>query len=297
MTPATVENRRLPRKLPNVTREASVWDTHTITVGCAGRSALSLVAALRTKMRASEAQKRNMDYDNPHRELHWDPAPKVLRAWQDNELLLDELFKLFGKTEPPPRTVRVSVDEGVLGLWEASRADHASHDVILECAASEQASCHGHLLSLASPVVKVMLDSEMTEGQHRRIPVHDCPQFAANLFLDLVYSGTTDDPPDATACVAALDLAYRWQVSGVVAMLERALTNLISDRDFEPIAIAAALKELPQLRRACLRFAAGSESVARKRARRELTPAVAEMLGDRPAAQTSTQARKRRQCF
>ena len=51
----------------------------------------------------------------------------------------------------------------------------------------------------------------------------------------------------------------------MVSMLERALASLVTDPHFEAIATAAALKELPLLRRACVRFGAASTTVGHQR--------------------------------
>ena len=277
-----------------------------LTVPCAGRSALSLVVAMRSEMIQSSAMMRE---DQGCEEHEWDQAvnqfsqdpykqkPQVVGAWEGAAQRLGKLVKLLQDTEPPPRVPRVRIPESVLSLWEASRADVSSHDLRLECADGERVSCHGHVLSLSSRPVKVMLAAPMVEGQQRCIKLHDCPRAAAALFVDLVYTGTTaadEDDLDAPLCLSALDLAHRWEATSVVAMLERALLDLVSEDHFEAIALAAALKELPLLRRACIKFGASSHAIAQKRARRELSPVVATLLGDSPAEVSAPATKKRR---
>ena len=79
---------------------------------------------------------------------------------------------------------------------------------------------------------------------------------AVKLFLELVYTGgSSADPLPVPDALAALDLAHRWDVVGVVGMLERAITPLIGKTTFSEIAEAAALKDLPLLKSSCVKYA------------------------------------------
>ena len=110
---------------------------------------------------------------------------------------------------------------------------------------------------------------------------------AVKLFLELVFTGGTI-AADVTAAdaLAALELAHRWQVVGVVGMLERALVPLIDLATFSEIAETAAtpLKGLPLLSSSCVKYAQNKNAVIDELAEKPdatLSPVVLNLIGKR----------------
>ena len=183
------------------------------------------------------------------------------------------------------------------------------------------------MLSLASPVLSAALASGMREGQLKRIAVRDSPAAACRLsldsaihtslltpvlrpgarllsiygrcrfFLDLLYTGTSTAEVDHGTVLGALELAHRWQVDGVTSMLEAALPSFLDDDTFAPIAEAAALKDLPDLKVALVEFAATSSAVASARTAGRLPPVVLELLGEQAEAAPPPTAKRKRRSF
>ena len=89
-----------------------------------------------------------------------------------------------------------------------------------------------------------------------------------------LHGGSSADPLPVPDALAALDLAHRWEVLGVVGMLERAITPLIGKTTFSVIAEAAVLKDLPLLKSSCVQFAQKRKSTVDELAEKgELSPA------------------------
>ena len=152
------------------------------------------------------------------------------------------------------------------------------------------------MITLSSAVVGTMLASPLAEGHTRSIPLPDCPAVAARFLLDLVYTGTTQIELDDDTFLATLRLAHRWQMESVVAMIETALTRRLQTGNFEDLAEAAELLELPALRRSCKLFAKANVTIAGRLGRRDLRPAVLRLLLPPPpsAASVAASAKKRR---
>eukprot|EP00913_Durusdinium_trenchii_P004677 g4342.t1 len=56
-----------------------------------------------------------------------------------------------------------------------------------------------------------MLASPMKEGQAQRIQVKDVPKCAVSLFLEILYTCSTQNEPGYKTTLQALDIAHRWQ--------------------------------------------------------------------------------------
>lgn len=219
--------------------------------------------------------------------------------WGPSIEALEELLAVLTMHATP---TSATVDETVLDMWEKVRRDNESHDVTFE-SADDDVTAHGHILGMASQVLSAMLSSSMIEGRMKRIAVRDAPAEGVALFLDLLYTGSTCSEPDIIAMLAAMELAHRWEVHGVVTILERALLSQLeklrsghSDQaqgdTFVSIAEAAASKDLPILKSGCCAFAADCAEVKRRISANELPSVVLELLGIHGE---SSQPRKKKQ--
>ena len=178
-----------------------------------------------------------------------------------------------------------AVDPSVVSMWEDVLADEACQDVTFECEGGGTVGAHALILSCASRVLRAMLSTRMREGNERKIEVGES-EAAVKLFLELLYTGGSSvDPLTAADALAALDLAHRWDVVGVIGMLERALTPLIKKTTFSQIAEAAALKGLPLLSSSCVKYAQEQGTVIDELADQgELPPVVLTLVGKRVSA-------------
>lgn len=279
--------------------EVPVYKNFKFEVSSAGRSAHSLCLALKTKMQAAHKLEWLRDADT-HGVGHvdiWSPAQEALKA-------LSQIFQEAMLFKQPAS--KVPVHEGVVAMWEKFRSDESSHDVRLVCEGQQELTAHAHVLSLSSPVLAAMLSAPLLEGTTRCITIDDSAPAAAQLFLDLLYTGSTLMDDKATmraALLGALALAHRWNVQPVVDMTERALTREIHPESFDEIAIAAQQMSLPGLKSACLKYAADPKSGIDARlaagARDPVPPAVRELLVPAAAAAAAgiVPANKKRRSF
>ncbi|CAE8629445.1 unnamed protein product [Polarella glacialis] len=172
-----------------------------------------------------------------------------------------KLLAVFSRPDPSGRKkVMVSMDSSVIHVWDMMCNDKATHDVSFHTA-DGSVSAHASILSKCSPVLAAMLSSDMTEGRKRLIEVKDTPGAGVQLFLELMYTGSTGSELVLEAALSALDLAHMWQVHNVVRMLEQILQEMLSDDNFASVAEAAQLKDLKVLMCACKAFGAASTSV------------------------------------
>ncbi|CAE7484642.1 BT2 [Symbiodinium natans] len=216
-------------------------DATRITVSFGGHSAITLAVAW----------------------LHAMQEAKGGANWGNETGCLREFLTLCASTvatraarDPPTVPMRQSVVE----VWESVRNMTATHNVIFETA-DGQVTAHDVVLLAASPVLKAMLESSMKEGSSKRISVEDSSSSGVSLFLDMLYTGSTWDDPDYKTMLVALDLAHRWQVTGVVDMVSDALPQMLAVDSFADIAEAAVLKGLDALQRACRGFGSKSEEI------------------------------------
>ncbi|CAE7885892.1 klhl40 [Symbiodinium sp. KB8] len=190
----------------------------------------------------------------------------------------------------------IALPQSVVDLWESIREMTSTHNVIFETA-DEEVSAHDLVLVAASPVLKAMLESTMKEGSSKRIPVKDSSGGAVRLFVDMLYTSSTRDEPDYKTVLVALDLAHRWQVDGVVSVLQAILRDMISVDSFVAIAETAMLKGLEPLQRACRAFAANNSKVKTMQKKRALPPEVLKLLGESEAPAAEQSQRKKRRTF
>eukprot|EP00811_Abedinium_folium_P035442 NODE_8232_length_1512_cov_8.294585.p1 GENE.NODE_8232_length_1512_cov_8.294585~~NODE_8232_length_1512_cov_8.294585.p1 ORF type:complete len:344 (-),score=108.42 NODE_8232_length_1512_cov_8.294585:245-1276(-) len=250
-----------PRDCPH---SQTIWKTDMkdktiIAMHFAGHSALSLVVTVRKRM-----QDMNREISHANWGFAIDPLTKMLAVLSE------------------PATEKVPVDASVIELWEKAGADKASHDVTFETA-TEAVTAHACCLSLASPVLAAMLSSGMKEGRKKIIQIKDSPAKAAAFFVELIYTGSSTAEFDVAVALGALDLAHRWQVPGVIKMLEHALARSLTDETFASVAEAAVLKSLPELTSACEAFAGDSHAIQQRVQAGTLPHAVLELLkGEQP---------------
>ena len=253
----------------------------------AGESAISLLTNFMRQMR-----------EKPE---HWVDVGRV-DLLHDMDSVLEAGHLLNALTEAPvgnsKRDVQ-TVDASVVSMWEDVLADEACQDLTFECEGGSAVGAHALVLSCASPVLRAMVSSRMREGNERKIEVRDSSEAAVKLFLELVYTGgSSADPLPVPDALAALDLAHRWEVLGVVGMLERAITPLIGKTTFSVIAEAAVLKDLPLLKSSCVQFAQKRKSTVDELAEKgELSPAVLSLIGKRVSASGEPAAKKPRRSF
>ena len=214
---------------------------------------------------------------------------------------MDRLLAAF--TAAPldnPKNDMQAVDASVVGMWEQVLTDEACQDLKFECEGGRTVGAHALVLSCASPVLRAMVHPEsqtlLREGSERKIEVSDSSEAAVKLFLELVYTGGTSvDPLTAADALAALDLAHRWQVVGVVSMLERAIVPLIKKQTFSEIAETAVLKGLALLSSSCVKYAQKKNAVVDELAEKgELSPAVLSLIGKSMSATGEPASKKRR---
>eukprot|EP00435_Cladocopium_sp_Y103_P030464 s2633_g7.t1 len=208
-----------------------------VRVECNGHSAISYARTVQEKMREN------------------------LKDWKDEEAFLAKVLQCFAQhsTDSSPNAIgpRVSIHEGIAELWEKSLAAKDSHDLTMETA-DGRVTAHSHMLKAASSVVAAMLESPMKEGKTQRIEIKDTSSKAVSLFLEILYTCSAQYEPDYETALHALDLAHRWQVEVVVAILTDLLAGMITDASFGAIAEHALLKGLERLKTAAKRF--GTES-------------------------------------
>ncbi|CAE7781442.1 ADK [Symbiodinium sp. CCMP2592] len=145
-----------------------------------------------------------------------------------------------------PLQSNLSVPQSVVDTWESIREMTSTHNVIFETADGE-VSAHDLVLLAASPVLKAMLESTMKEGSSKRIPVKDSLGSGVRLLVDMLYTSSTRDDPDYKTVLVALDLAHRWQATGIVPVLAGILAEMITIESFAAIAESAMLKGLESL--------------------------------------------------
>eukprot|EP00435_Cladocopium_sp_Y103_P041114 s1324_g11.t1 len=219
-------------------------------VHCKGRTAISFVSAWHELLKEEED-----DWD-------WDAEVNFLRG----------VMSCFAEasdslTDLPAVRRRVSIDEGIAAVWEKSLAAKDSHDLTIETA-DGVVTAHAHMLKVVSSVVTAMLQSPMKEGKAQRIEIKDTSSKAVSLLLEILggvirilYTCSVQEGLDYQTALGALDLAHRWQVEVVVAILTDLLAGMITDESFPAIGEHAVLKGLERLKAAAQRFGAESKKV------------------------------------
>merc|ERR1719335_1770952 len=148
---------------------------------------------------------------------------RIKADWTAEIANLTQVLNKLGKTY----LSKMSVDISVVEMWERMLNARSSHDVTFRTK-DGAITAHLSLLSQASPVLDAMLSSGMRESTEKCIEVKDVSSKAMSFFLELLYTGTTCSDADARTALPALDLAHRWQVDGVVAMMSRALEGMLA---------------------------------------------------------------------
>ena len=170
-------------------------------------------------------------------------------AWPPHIQKFQRAVAILTKGTATAARRNLSMPQGVVDMWESIREMTSTHNVVFETADYE-VSAHDLILVAASPVLKAMLDSTMTEGSSKRIPVKDSSGSGVRLFVDMLYTSSTRDEPDYKAVLVALDPAHRWQVESIVPVLVGILTEMVAVDSFAAIAEAAMLKGLESLQSA-----------------------------------------------
>mmetsp|Transcript_19860 Transcript_19860/g.46183 ORF Transcript_19860/g.46183 Transcript_19860/m.46183 type:complete len:230 (+) Transcript_19860:424-1113(+) len=208
-------------------------------------------------------------------------------VWQMRVPRLKSLMQtLLRSSGPSESSSRQQVASSVLDLWEAIRADTATHDLTIRCAEST-VTAHSHVVAKASPVVSAMLSSGMQEAAKKEVCV-DCSSGSVSFLLDLLYTGSSCQEISAEIGLSALDLAHRWQLNDTDSMLERALIGMLSADNFVEVAEAALLKDLGQMKAACRRFATENKEVLQM----SLPDVVAAWLHDKPSDQRKSKKQR-----
>eukprot|EP00439_Symbiodinium_sp_Y106_P008110 s201_g1.t1 len=183
------------QKAPSNANRFDIWKTHrpettTVTLKCAGHTALSLALALREALMGSGVE------------------------FPDECTFLEAVVSVISM--PARKAPRVAINPGVLDRWEKE-----THNVTFETADGE-VTAHDILLMASSPVLRVMLESSMVEGKQKRIKVKDAASggVKGGLFVPfLTVAQATRRGPDYKTVLTALDLAHRWQVENVATPL------------------------------------------------------------------------------
>ena len=230
----------ISQKCGNSTRNYGLWKTNDeantkILVEYKGHSVMSYIKA-------------------------WQDALHLKPEWKQQFDFLTKVVERIARASSQLHTRRrASVDEGIVDIWEKYLHATSSHDLTIE-ASDGRVTAHAQMLMEASPVVQAMLASPMKECQTKQIQLKDTSSSAVTLFLEALYTCSLQGDPDYKTALSALDLAHRWQVEVVVAILADVVEELINQESFAEIAEHAALKGLDKLKKACQRF--GSENAA-----------------------------------
>jgi len=256
--------------------ESTVWSESDkagtiIRVKCKGLNAISFVQSYREKMHEKGT------------------------VWRDEVAFLDKVMSRFAAASNAMAAgPRVSIHEGIATLWEKSLAAKDSHDLTMETA-DGLVTAHAHMLKAASSVVTAMLESPMKEGKAQRIEVKDTPSKAVSLFVEILYTCSVPDELDHQSALHALDLAHRWQVDVVVAILSDLLAGMVTDESFSVITEHAILKGLERLKAAAQRFGAESKKVQADLKAGRLPAAVALLFhGGSPSKSNEPKPKRRR---
>lgn len=212
--------------------------------------------------------------------------------WSDELDYLDKALERIARASNTEKRPKVLIDEGILENWERCLRATCSHDLTLDTA-DGPVTAHAVILKEASPVIKAMLGSPMKEQETQHVQVKDSPKAGVSLFLETLYTCSTSTEPDYHTVLSALDLAHRWQVHVVVAILTDLLGTMITEESFPPIAEHAALKGLEPLKKACRRFGHDSWVIQQQLKKGRLSRVVRELLLQE-AAGTARSVRKRK---
>eukprot|EP00438_Fugacium_kawagutii_P022886 Skav214833 [mRNA] locus=scaffold1772:295357:296181:+ [translate_table: standard] len=204
------------------------------------------------------------------------------------EQVLDTIAQASGHQQARPRT---SVDEGIVEIWDKYLHATSSHDLTIE-ASDGQITAHSGMLQEASPVVRAMLVSPMNEAKSQRIQLADTSSSAVTLFLETLYTCSSQGDPDYKTALSALDLAHRWQVEAVVAILTDLIQGMITEKSFAAIAEQAALKGLDTLKQACHKFGSQCAAVQKKIKKGQLPKIVQDLF--QVVKRSETQPMKKR---
>lgn len=253
-------------------------DGTMVTLPFAGQSAIALVVQCKEQLQA---------------EMH--SKGKETADWTREIAHLTDVLNMFIRASKKRASERMSVDMSVVELWERVYGATATHDVTFETG-DGSVTAHYHVLAQASPVLSAMLSSAMREGCQKRVEVRDASSKGVAFFLELLYTGSSCSDVDFSDALVALDLAHRWQVSGVANMTTRALAGMLTNESFAAIAESATVKGLSDLSAACTTFASTSTYVQKRLKEGNLPRPVLELLG-KPSKASSSQAEKRRRTY
>lgn len=185
------------------------------------------------------------------------------------------------------------MDEGIVEIWDKYFHATSSHDLTIQ-AADGQVTAHAAMLQEASPVVRAMLVSPMKEAKTQRIQLADTSSSAVNLFLETLYTCSTVGDPDYKTALSALDLAHRWQVEAVVAILSDLIQGMITQESFASIAEHAALKGLDTLKQACHKFGSQCAAVQKKIKTGQLPKVVQDLFQVNEKSETGPVKKRKR---
>mmetsp|Transcript_78797 Transcript_78797/g.96353 ORF Transcript_78797/g.96353 Transcript_78797/m.96353 type:complete len:335 (-) Transcript_78797:41-1045(-) len=208
----------------------------------------------------------------------WKHNFKNNKNWEDFSNFLKKVVERIARASSAKQTrPRTSIDEGIVEIWEKYLQATSSHDLTIQ-ASDGRVTCHAQMLIESSPVVQAMLGSAMKEKKTRQIQLEDTSSSAVQLFLEVLYTcSSQSDPIHWETALSALDLAHRWQVDVVVAILAALLQDMVAEDSFSAIAEQAALKGLDSLMQECKRFATRSWKIQDQIKNGEL-PAVVQRL-------------------
>lgn len=216
-------------------------------------------------------------------------------VWKKDLLFLDKVVDRVAKASSQPQSMRprAPVDLGIIENWENYLASAASHDLTIE-AADGHVTAHAQMLKQASPVVQAMLGSPMKERQAQQIQLRDTSSSAVRLVLETLYTCSSQSDPDYKTALSALDLAHRWQMEVVVAILSDLVAELITAESFAAIAEHAALKGLDTLKKACQSFGSQNAAIQAQIKKGEFPKTVLDLFSGSKKTLTSQPAKKRK---
>ena len=216
--------------------------------------------------------------------------PRWLGTWN----FLGKVRTCFLRAIERANQPRVSVHQGVADLWEKFLLAKASHD--LKIVTSDGiVTAHAQMLKEGSSVLRAMLESPMKEGQTQCIEVKDASSSGVSLFLEILYTCSTQSDSDFQTVLHALDLAHRWQVEFVVAILAELLQTMITDESFSAIAEHAILKGLDDLKTPLQMFGMTSRAVQAQLKDGHLSSTVMQLFpGDKKSMSEAPKPKRRR---
>lgn len=234
-----------------------------------GHGISAFTTALRLRASLEEARAKNNqagDDEEMYAELRAELEEKGKQVAIRLEFV-SKALELFSAQVLGQERSHVWITKPLVDRWDKILQHKESHDVVIETA-DEPCGAHAVVLRQASSVLSASLD-----WQDGPIVINfkDSCSSAVKLFLELIYIGGTSVGVNADVALTTLELAHRWQVVHVMAMVQNLLEDLLTEETVGAVADAAQRMQLADLQQVCRLFAYRSSTI-RTRAREGSLP-------------------------